>query len=375
MSRDIIYTMKLLERKGIFTKFFPTPNFLAERATGVDISDSSVRFVELADTKYGEIPFKFGEHLLQEGIIVNGDIQNVDALAEELKKIKEKNNLNFIRASLPEEKVYLFRTHIPEDIEKKQIRSILEFKLEEYVPISPKEAVFDYEIINNQKENLQGHTDVSVAVYTKNTVEKYFAAFDKAGLTPLSFEVETQAITRSVVRYNDDGIYMIIDFGKTRAGLAIIDKCVLSFTSTFKIDGRILARVIKESHDISEDNINQIKNEYGLIKNKNNKELFSAFMNIAEQLKDNIDKHYKYWKTRVDETGKRVSPIEKIILCGGNSNLAGLPEYLSGSLKVPVERANVWVNAFSLDDFVPNMDRFQSLSYATAIGLVLRDVN
>ena len=365
--------MSFTKTKGFFTGFFPVPRFLAERAVGIDISDNSIRFMELANTKYGKTPFKFGEHLLPEEIVVNGDIQNTDALSEELKKIKEKNDIDFIRASLPEEKAYLFKTHIPEDIEKNQIRSILEFKLEEYVPISPKEAVFDYEIINNPKEYLPGHIDVGVAVYPKNTVEKYSAAFDKAGLIPLSFEVETQAIARSVIRYNDDGIYMIIDFGRARTGLAIIDKYTLSFTSTFKIDWRILAKVIKESSDISEDNINQIKNEYGLL--KNNKELFSAFMDIAEQLKDNIDKYYKYWRTRVDETGKRVNPIEKIILCGGNSNLAGLPEYLSGSLKIPVERANVWINAFSLDDFTPNIDRFQSLSYATAIGLALRDVN
>ena len=70
---------------------------------------------------------------------------------------------------------------------------------------------------------------------------------------------------------------------------------------------------------------------------------------------------------------KRTS-IEKIYLCGGDSNLAGFVEYLSTGLgiSVKIEIANVFVNVNSLNTYVPEINFSDSLSYATAIGLALR---
>lgn len=365
--------MKSEKTKGFFARLFPVPKFLSMPAVGVDISDNSVKFVELKNAKEGKILSKFGEYPIPDGLVLNGDIQDVDKLSKELKKMKEENDIEFIRASLPEEKSYLFQTHIPEGVESSQIRSILEFKLEEYVPIPLEESVFDYEVVNMR--DTEKHIDVAVAVYPKNTITKYTSVFKNAGMLPLSFEIEAQAISRAVIKEGDDGTYMIIDFGKTRTGLSIISDGVLVFTSTIKIEEEGLSKAIMKYLSVPENDVIRIKNEKGLIESKNNKELYNALLNIAEALKDSIEKHYRYWQTRVDEKGNRVKPIEKIILSGGNSNLNGLPEYLSGALKIPTERANVWINAFSFDDFIPKIDRFQSLSYTTAIGLALRDSN
>ncbi|MFQ5661918.1 MAG: type IV pilus assembly protein PilM [Candidatus Paceibacteria bacterium] len=365
--------MESAKTKGFFSGLFPVPKFLAMPAVGIDISDDSIRFVELKNSRKGKILSRFGEYKIPMGLVLNGEIQDVEKLSQELKKMKEENNIEVIRASLPEEKVYLFQTYIPKDAEEDQIRSIIEFKLEEHVPLSLKESVFDYEIIN--KNGSEEHIDVGVAVYPKNTITKYTDVFNKAGMIPLSFEIEAQAISRATIKEGDDGTYMIVDFGKMRTGLAIVSDGVLTFTSTLEVEEQGLTEAITQYLSVSESEVIQIKNEEGLIGSKDNKKLFPALLRVVETLKDNIDKHHRYWQTRVDKKGNRVKPIEKIILCGGNSNLKGLPEYLSGALKIPIERANVWTNAFSFDDFIPEMNRAQSLSYATAIGLALRETN
>ena len=64
--------------------------------------------------------------------------------------------------------------------------------------------------------------------------------------------------------------------------------------------------------------------------------------------------------------------ISKIILCGGESTLAGLPEFLSYELKMKVELGNPWVNAVSFEDYIPEIERRDSLAYSTVIGLALR---
>lgn len=362
-----------MKNKSFFAKFFPTPKFLTIPATGVDISDNSIHFIEFADKRGHKILKKFGYCAIPDGIISKGEIQDVKALTDILKKFKEDNDINFVRASLPEEKAYLFQTQVPDDVSDKDIRSILEFKLEEYVPLSPAAAVFDYNILPDDKDESK-YLNVVVAVYTKNTIEKYTSVFRDAGMTLLSLEIEAQAIKRAVVKEGDNGTYMIVDFGKTKTGLSVVSNDVLSFTSTLEVEEEKLTNAIIKYLGVSEKEVDRIKNEEGLIKTRNNKELSKVLMEVAESFKEDINKHYRYWKTRLDKEGNRSDSIEKIIICGGNSNLAGLPEFLSSSLKIKVERANVWTNVFLFDDFVPEINRFQSFSYTTAIGLALRNV-
>ena len=71
--------------------------------------------------------------------------------------------------------------------------------------------------------------------------------------------------------------------------------------------------------------------------------------------------------------GKIDRQIKKVILCGGDSNLVGLSEYFSVSMKVSVEMANVWVNITNTEKYIPDISFNQSLAFASALGLALRD--
>jgi len=84
-------------------------------------------------------------------------------------------------------------------------------------------------------------------------------------------------------------------------------------------------------------------------------------------------KHFLYWHTHKDEEGKNNPPIKKIILCGGDSNLIGLSDYFSVSMKSRVEMANVWINIVNTENYVPDINFKQALSFAAALGLALRD--
>lgn len=360
------------DKKSIFD-YFPPPKFLKMLSVGIDISDNSIKFVELKNTKKGKELLRFGKHIIPEGVISSGDIKEPEKLIKVLKEMKKKYKLDFVRASLPEEKVYLFKMQVPDTADAKQIRGIMEFKLEEHVPISPKESVFDYEVVKDSVIN--GTVDISVVVYPRKTVKEYSDVFKKAKLTPLSFETEAQAVERAVIREGDHGTYIIVDFGQTRTGLSIVSHGVLSLTSTLDIKGKDLTDIIMKNVSVSEEEANRLNNENGLIRSGGVKEFSSSILKVVEKLADEINKYVDYWHSRSNISGRKIDKIEKIILCGGSSNVAGLPEYLSSSVKIPAELANVWGNAFSLDDVVPDMNHYESLSYTTAIGLALRSTD
>jgi Tfp pilus assembly PilM family ATPase len=92
-------------------------------------------------------------------------------------------------------------------------------------------------------------------------------------------------------------------------------------------------------------------------------------------LRDEIVKHFLYWHTHKDEDNKNNLPIKKIIFCGGDSNLIGLVDYISVSMKSSVEMANVWTNISNSFNYIPTMNYKETLSYSTAIGLALGNFN
>jgi Tfp pilus assembly PilM family ATPase len=97
-------------------------------------------------------------------------------------------------------------------------------------------------------------------------------------------------------------------------------------------------------------------------------------MSFIAAFRDEISKRLTYWETHRKDTGKDngdAGSIEKIILTGSEASIAGLPEYLSGSLDTQVVFADVWKNVFDFDEYIPEIEAKDSFKYAGAIGLAL----
>ncbi|GMQ95168.1 MAG: PilM family type IVa pilus assembly protein TapM [Patescibacteria group bacterium] len=360
-------------KKSIFYTAFPPPKFLEMQAMGVDISDRSVHFVELRLSKKGLVISKFGEKAISAGVVESGKIKKAEELTNILASLRKEIDFHFVNVSLPEEHAYLFKLRIP-NMKKSEITNNLELQIEENVPISAREAVFDYDIIGEENRRTD-HMEVGVSVLPRGIADSYVTLFEEAGLMPISFEIEAQAIARCVIPEGDKGTFMIVDFGKTRTGISIVSEEVVRFTSTVNIGGASLTHAIGKALKISFEKAEKIKKEKGMARTANNgdnNDLFQTLASTVATLRDEINKHYIYWNTHDDQYHKKRSRIEKIILCGGDSNLFGLPEYLSSGLRVNVGLANTMVNVNSPERYIPEMTFSDSLRYATAIGLALR---
>lgn len=121
--------------------------------------------------------------------------------------------------------------------------------------------------------------------------------------------------------------------------------------------------------DKEESELTDIKNTQGLIQNNADPAVYEALVSTMSAIKDEIALRIQYWNNK--NAGNDDRFVEHIILCGGSSNLKGLPEYLHESLGIETSRAAVWHNAFDLNDGVPPIDLRHSYGYATAIGLAL----
>lgn len=357
--------------RSLVFSMLPPPRYLTLPSIGVDISDTSMKYVGLDMSLRPNAKRRlrvWGDIDIPPGVLNRGEVTDVAQLTAVLTEFKAKTGAEFIRVSLPEERAYLFETEIKRDTPLKEIRSTLEFRLEENVPIPSREVFFDYEVLPHHRN--ERSAQVVVVAYARDTILKYHESCIAAGLTPLSFVVEAQAMARAVVAEGQEGTVMIVDFGKTRTGVGIVSAGTLLYTSTIDFGGGTLSQVLRKVlGDLPESDLTTIKNTKGLVREAGDSRTYDALISTVSVIKDEIASRMQYWHLK--EVPHPARRIQKIILCGGSVNLKGLPEYLSEILGVPCERANVWTNIFSFDEEIPPIEKRFSYGFATAIGLAL----
>ena len=363
--------MKNRNGKNFFLDILPPPDYLRMPALCLDFSDKSLKYIEFQRKKRVISVRRFGIYALQEGIIEGGEIKQKEKLISFLKLIKKNLKTENIIASLPEEKVFLSRINFPL-MDKDKIREALSLQLDEYVPLSGAEAIFDYDIINEpQKNKKPEYLHLNLAAFSRNFVESYRDVFVGAGFVPIAFEMEAQAFVRAVVSKKEMENVIVIDFGKTRTTFAIASNGKVQFATTVAIAGEEMEKAFIANLKIERTQIERAKREIGLIKRKGNEKLFEALKPIISVIKDEVAKQAIYWSSHQEDDQKQAK-VSKIILCGGESTLAGLPEFLSYELKIKTELGNPWVNVASFEEYIPEIERGDSLAYSTVIGLALK---
>jgi len=355
-------------------RWFPTPQLLAPRSAGIDISDASIKWIVVVPYKESKRVLSFGSQALAPGIVIEGTIRDESALTDALTQVRiGLGPISCAHAALPEEAAFVFNMHVPEKSEREQILRMIEFELDGRVPISPLDAVYDFNVI---KEHDGAGTEIGVVVFPRELAASYVRVFNAAGIELLSLEVEARSIARAISGDRSvESITLSVDFGLERTGFAVLKRGIPIFTSTVAVGGNAIARSLMEALSVSDVKAREFKNEEGLLPKDGVKSAGTEIIAKAVSvLADEVTKHYRYWDTRRNDKGERVTPVEKVLLVGGSANIKGLADYIAERVQAPTERPDVWQNVCSFEEYIPPIDRRTSLQYATAIGLALRGV-
>jgi Tfp pilus assembly PilM family ATPase len=329
-----------------FFKLFPTPKFLDIPYAGLAISDDAIHCIEYAETHHGLVIRRHGMKILAPGVIEAGDIKDDKALIEALAALSKELKIYVVKASLPEEKMYLFKTIVP-SVDIKDMRQNIEFKLEENVPLTATEALFFFDLIPKATgvtvtPNDGSGNPVGVSVAPRTVVNSYLEAIKAAGITVLTFEVDAKGLARSLVPQGSTSTDLIVNIMNKKTGLYVVCGGVVCFSSTISWGSTMIDPALDS------------KTRFG-------------------ELKKSIQQVKNYWK----EHGLGTD-IERVVFSGKGALADGLISECSmgfgGSQekKVRFEIGKVWQNAFSPNSYIPPINYEDSLDYGVAAGLALR---
>ncbi len=273
-------------------------------------------------------------------------------LEETLAQVHTVADTRFVRAAIPEDKAYVYIKHLadidPEDTNA--IRSAIEFSLEEDVPLSPAEVIFDVDVIPQLSTKTK--VGVSVSVLPLEVVYDYSEKLSQAGLIPISFHLEAKSVARAVVKDGDESTVLVAHIQQNKTSVCISSNHVIFFTSALQI-GHDTFKLFSEKGTvkISTTPHDTLELSYG-------------------ELSNELIKIISYWRGVTQKDG-RLPHIDRIIIVGPGADEVGLADHLSIVSGLRVEVGNVWTNVYSLNEEIPSMPFDKSLSYASAIGLAL----
>ena len=257
---------------------------------------------------------------------------------------------------------------------EEEAREAVPFEAEQYIPMPVGAVYLDWVILgggdkgNRGDMGDQGKMTVLITAAPKEYVDDYVAILKEAGLKPLALEVESQATARSLVSdaHAKESV-LIADIDTVRTSLIIYDKGVLEFTSSLPIAGNAFTEAIAKAQTLDTATAEKMKREVGLgEKAEVRKALLPVLNSLMDEIKNTVHFHEEH----------AASKITRLLLAGGSSKLLHLPSFLQEKLAdtgIKVELGNPW-NKVLPRGATPPLSREDSLSYATAIGLALREL-
>lgn len=348
---------------------FSAPKFLAMPAIGLDISMDAIRFIELTHKGDKLVVSRFAGRQFPMGTVAEGRSGDKKKLQDVIGALAHEFKLGFANVSLPEEQAYLANMQVPR-VSAGELRDAIELHLEEYVPISGPDAIFDYVIVGDggrRKDTI----DVVVSVMPRAIIDEYLEIFHGTGVTPKAFELESQAMARSIIPRGDNGTFLVVDIGKMVTDIFVAAHGVVQFSASLDVGGHNFTQAIAKALGVTYEEAEALKGKHGLVGGGKDADLRSVLAPAVSDFRTRIMQHYMYWQTHHGE--KVGGNIEAVYLTGGGANLKGIAEFLAMGVDVQVKIANPWVNVCSFEEYIPPLPMRQSHGFSAAIGLALRD--
>lgn len=320
----------------LFFRIFPVPKILLFDPVHIDLDEKMIRLMKIKYKKGVCTPVIHQSYELPRNCVVVDETDTCNEMKQALLKMRDEHDVRFAHVSLPESEAYIFSTQLP-SVAKDTVREAVSFVLEENVPLSATDVEYSCAIMPRSSSD---HVDVVVTVFPKKIIKAYADLLEEVGITPLQFEVESQALTRAIIPEGDNDSYMLVNFKEARTSVAIVEKGIVHFTSTIAV--------------IGDEILNDLQGDQ------------------ATYLNREINKLLVYWFTNKNDSEHR-EKIKKIMVTGPVVSNTSFLDFLKKHVGAEVIPANIWVNCLDPEEETPPLPKDQSYGYGVSLGLALDD--
>ena len=320
---------------------------------GLDISDLSIKLVQLNKIRDKIKIQALGKLTLPLGVITNGVINDRAELIKAIKKIIAAPGYGKVSSEeaavcLPESKTFIKRIEVAKS--PNSLADVIGAEIEKHVPMSKSEIYYDWQVTAELADKYQ----VLIGAAPKEIVDQYAQLLDDAKLSVAAMEIEPTAICRCLLKeeapeakpaaapLKPEGTaplnYGIIDIGANHTCLIFYSDNTIVFSVSMPISGEEITAKISRTLNLTPEQAEKAKIICGLDETKANgvikKILEETIKNLISKIKEALDFYENYYG------GK----LNKILLCGGGGNITELGKIIAQEFSIKVETADALTN-------------------------------
>ncbi len=337
---------------------------------GVDIGSSSIKIVQLSKKKgvvsldtFGEIAL--GPYAGKEiGHSVRLDVsQNTEALKDLMRE--SQTDATQAGLSIPLKSALVFNIKMPKMPETK-LDEMVRLEARRYIPVSVAEISLDWSVIPGLHEVNDSKTErfqnIMVVAIHKDTLNKYKAVSDDAGLDLKFLEIETFSTIRSVLRHDNNSV-AILDVGASVSKVYIVEYGIVQKSHVISVGSQNMLRALETQRKLSVigQDLNVLQGNELQKKIETSQTTPMDLERIMSETKKVILEYQKNHRKNVEE----------IILTGGGSILKGIMPHVNRVLETDVIIADPF-NKVDTPAFLEQTLRDAGPEFAVAIGLAMR---
>lgn len=339
---------------------------------GLDISTSSVKLVELSDSGKGEFRLeRFASEPLPRGAVVDGNIENLEQVAEAVRRVWKKSGTRSkqIALGMPPASVITKKIILPGGMAEDQLEVQVESEANQYIPFALDEVSLDFDVIG-PVPNAPEDVEVLIAATRKEKVEDRVAVAEAAGLKPMVMDIESyaarSALDRVIAQMPKGGqgqIVGLFQIGAQATHVSMLQDGQTIYEREQPFGGNQLTQDIVRAYGLTFEDADA-KKKTGDLPDGYEQELLEPFLENAAL---EVTRAIQFFFTSTPYTN-----IDHIFLAGGCAVIPGLVEMVADRTKVSSAVVSPFKGMQLSSDIREKQLRLEAPAYLVACGLAMR---
>ena len=345
-----------------------------KRVAGLDIGSSSVKMVELDGKPNSLNLVSLGFENLPSDTIIDGQIMELNTVSDCIQNVCNNHQIeaNQVVTGVSGHSVIIKNIALPA-MSSEELEESIDWHAEEHIPYDLADVSLDYQVTAESADS----TNVLISEFNRSIINNIKQAIQLAGKQPVVIDVDTFALQNCYEANYDPAesdVVTLLNIGASTMNVNIVKGTRSLFTRDITVGGSQFTDVLQRSLGLNFQEAEGLKRGVAnAAPNVEEKSIEPLMNNVTEVVAMEIQKTFDFYRATTDDNETQV---QKILISGGGSKLAGLAQDLSQRLELPVEVLNpfrkIYIDSNKFDpdyikEIVPEM--------AVAVGLAMRGVN
>ncbi len=340
---------------------------------GLDVGSTAVRAAELAEGSPPTV-VRAAQVPLPAGAVENGEVREVEAVSEGLRELWTRGGFKSRKVwmGVGNQRVVVREIALP-TMPEKELRQSLGFQVQEFIPMPVDEAVLDYHLIEELEVDGRQMLRLLLVAAQKAMVDTLVTSATNAKLEPMGLDLVPFAMVRAVgatgagMELERTGDEAVVDVGAHVTNIVVHAAGETRFVRILPSGGRDITVAIARGLTVEDEVAERLKRGEMVEESQATPEqALEVAMQRATQFVDEIRSSLEFYTAQTQ--GAR---IERLLISGGGSKLAGFIDIVRQRIPVTVEPGRVFSKVGSQLSLSEDAQAEAEPVLATAVGLAI----